>query len=73
MPISSSKSARKVDCQIENHGTIFLFRLLTDAARQFVALNVQDDAQFVGSALVVEHRFAWDLAQGMMAQGLQLR
>jgi hypothetical protein len=57
---------------IENHGTIFLFRLNTLAASEWVSENVQSDAQFFGDALVVERRYAQDLAEHILADGLVL-
>ncbi len=58
------------DISIENHGTIFLFRLNTQAATEWVEEHVQSDAQFFGDALVVEHRYARDLATAAVADGL---
>ena len=58
------------DVKVENHGTLFLFRLLTDAARDWVEAHVDPEAQWFGGALVVEHRYARDLAQGMLDDGL---
>ena len=60
------------DISIENHGAIFLFRLNTPAAAEWVSQNVQEDAQFFGDALVVEHRYAQVLATGMSDAGLVL-
>jgi len=60
------------DISIENHGTLFLFRMNTPAAAEWVSQNVQEDAQFFGDALVVEHRYAQDLAAGMSEAGLVL-
>jgi len=60
------------DIQIENHGSIFLFRINSSAAHAWVSENVQDDAQFFGDGLVVEHRYAADLAAAMQAAGLVL-
>jgi hypothetical protein len=37
-----------------------------------VSENVQSDAQFFGDALVVEHRYAQDLATGISEAGLVL-
>jgi len=59
-----------MDISIENHGSIFLFRLNTQAASDWVSENVQRDAQFFGDALVVEPRYARELASGMLADGL---
>jgi len=35
--------------------------------------SVQPDAQWFGTTLVVEHRYAWGLAQGMKDAGLVLK
>ena len=61
-----------VDVSVENHGSIFLFRPLTEAAEQWIQDNVSDEAQYFGTALAVEHRYARDLAQGMLEAGLRL-
>jgi hypothetical protein len=58
------------DFSIENHGRIFLFRMNTSAASEWVSENVQSEAQFFGDALVVEHRYARDLATGITEAGL---
>lgn len=57
------------DVQIRNEGNLFLFSLLTDKARAWVDAHIEDQVLF-GDALVVEHRYAWDLAQGMLSDGL---
>jgi hypothetical protein len=58
------------DFTVRNEGTILLFYPLTDPAREWLKENVQDDAQWFGDALVVEHRYAGDLAMAMLAAGL---
>ena len=58
------------DVRVDNQGTIFLFHLQTKAASDWVDEHVQDDAQYWGGTLVVEHRYAPDLADGMLADGL---
>jgi hypothetical protein len=60
------------DIEISNQGSIFLFLPITAAGREWIDENVQEDAQFFGNALAVEHRFAGDLAEGMAADGLIL-
>jgi hypothetical protein len=42
----------------------------TPAAHAWVSDNVQDNAQFFGDALVVEPRYARDLAAGIIEAGL---
>lgn len=70
MDSTSRKPVAEIDISIENHGSIFLFRINSPAAHAWVSENVQDDAQFFGDALVVEHRYAADLAAGMREDGL---
>jgi hypothetical protein len=60
------------DISIENHGSIFLFRMNSPAGSEWVSQNVHHDAQFFGDALAVEHRYARDLAAAMAADGLVL-
>lgn len=62
-----------MDALLENHGTTWLVRPLTQVASDWIEGNVQEDAQFFGNALVVEHRFVGDLAEGMRADGLGVR
>ncbi len=59
------------DVLVVKHGSIFRFVLLTDAARQWVEENVTDEHTMMGNALIVEHRYARDLADGMMKDGLK--
>ena len=58
------------DIKVENHGSIFLFQPLTDSARNWIEEHVGEDAQFWSGALVCEPRYASDLADGMMSDGL---
>jgi hypothetical protein len=57
------------DLLIQNEGTVFLFCPLTPQAKEWIDEHVQPDALWFGSALVVEHRFAWGLAQGIKDAG----
>jgi hypothetical protein len=69
---SSSQVRITPDVLVHNEGTLFLFCPLTSRGREWIDEHVQPDAQWFGSALVVEHRFAWGLAQGMKDAGLVL-
>lgn len=60
------------DVTISNHGSIFLFQPVTPAAKEWFENNVQDDAQYFGSALAVDVRYAADLAEGMAGDGLEV-
>jgi hypothetical protein len=58
------------DVIISNHGSIMLFALLSERAREWVDENVSENRQFLGGSLAVEPRYAADLAQGMIDAGL---
>jgi hypothetical protein len=60
------------DVLVRNEGTIFLFYPLTPQAKEWIDEHVQSDTQWFGDALVVEHRYAWGLAQVMKDDGLLL-
>jgi hypothetical protein len=60
-----------VDVAVENHGSVFLFRLHTEAAREWVAEHV-DEPMFWCGALACEPRCAEGLAEGMLSDGLNV-
>ena len=63
--------APMADIIVENHGSVFTFEPQSDTAREWVADNVQLEGwQWTGPAFTVDHRFAYDLAQGMLNDGL---
>lgn len=49
--------------------SLYYFETLTDAAREWAEQSVPDAMPW-GNGFVVEHRFARDVADGMMADGL---
>lgn len=65
--------AHKIDAQVENHGSVWLIRLLSRSARKWVTDNVADDAMYFGNALAVEPRYVRDIANAMLADGLTVR
>jgi len=57
----------ELDVSIENHGSIFLFRVLTPAAQEFADNHLELEGwQWMGNGFAVEPRFAEDLAAAMM-------
>ena len=71
--MSSSQAVHTVpDVLVRNEGTLFLFCPLTVRAKDWIDDHVQPDAQWFGAALVVEHRYALGLAEGMKNAGLRL-
>lgn len=64
---------KQIDVAVSNHGSVFLFALLSEQARDWVSENVQAEGwQFFGGSLAVEPRMAFDLAQGMINAGLEV-
>lgn len=61
-----------MDVKIQNEGGVFLFDLITDAAREWVGEHIPESALYFGGALVVEHRYALDIATGMENDGLEV-
>lgn len=61
------------DVLVRNEGTVFMFCPVTPVAKQWIAENVESESwQWFGNTLVVEHRYAWGLGQGMRDAGLVL-
>ena len=60
------------DVSVENHGTVFLFQPMTLAGRDWITDNVDPKATWWAGALVIEHRYAWAMAEGMTEDGLTL-
>lgn len=59
------------DVWVRNEGTVVQFLPLSDAAREWIDQNVQsEDWQWMGRSLVVDHRYAGNLIEGMQGAGL---
>lgn len=62
------------DVLIRNEGTVFAFCPLTQRANDWFHFNVASEPwQWFGNALVVEHRYAWGLAEGLTSEGFVLQ
>jgi hypothetical protein len=70
-PIEATSST--MDVHIVNHHSIVLFHLTTPEASAWVEENVTAEAQFFGTALVVEPRYVAALIRGMREDGLEVR
>ena len=63
----------KPDVQVENHGSLFLLRPLSDYAADWIEWHVDvNSAMFFGGALVVEPRYVGLIAKGMLEDGLRI-
>ena len=69
--IASGNSPTQPDFVVENHGSIFLLRPLTPAAKAWVEEHIGDNGyQPYYPTVVVEHRFIADIVHGAQADGL---
>ena len=61
----------KFDVMIHNHGSIYLFDPLSEKGKAWIDENTDEDQRTMWvESLVVEHRFAGDIANGMLRAGL---
>jgi predicted thioesterase len=63
---------RKADLAVQNEGTLFLLRGISDAGREWVEKHLPDDVQTWGDAVIVEHRYIEPIVTGAIADGLQV-
>ncbi len=62
------------DLIVEAHGTLVLVYPLSDEGRAWLAEHcpMGEEHDYLGDALVVEHRYAADLAGGAATDGLRV-
>ena len=59
------------DFNVMDCGTIYILNTQTDAAREWVAEHIPDDAQTFGQCgTVVEHRYIGEIVAGIQRDGL---
>lgn len=62
--------------ELENHGSVFLLRPLTSAAKEWMQEHFPMDnpeTQFWGDAIVIEPRYVASIVDGIIGDGLVLR
>ena len=67
---SGSSPTLRPDFHCENHGSLFLLFPVTESARSWIEEHLPSDAQWFGTAVVVEHRYIWAILQGLQDDGL---
>ena len=60
------------DFRLTNHGTIFLLLPLNATAEDWLTEHISEDAQYLGNAVAIEHRFVADITTGIEADGLTI-
>ena len=71
-PSVSPVDDAQCDFWVQNHGSIYLLIPQTDAAKEWVEDNLPDDAQTFGAGIVVEHRYIYDIVNGIRGDGLEV-
>lgn len=66
----SSPAEDGPDFRCENHGSVFLLFPLTQSAHSWIEEHVPSDAQRLGNAVVIEHRYVWTILAGIQDSGL---
>jgi hypothetical protein len=69
-------SNSELDFKLENHGSLFLLRPLSAAAKEWMQRNLPVDSpetQFWGDAIVIESRYVEAILDGILGDGLVLR
>jgi hypothetical protein len=69
-PVGPSRST--ADVHVVNHHSLFLFHIHTPEASSWVEENVCGEAQYFGTARVVEPRYVDALIAGMCGDGLEV-
>lgn len=70
----TSEQDLQPDVLVANAGTVFTFCPLTARTKTWIDNNVAAESyQWLGNVLVVEHRYAWGLPEGMIDSGLVLQ
>ena len=59
-----------MDIQVENHGSIFLVKPLTNKAIKWLQENT--NGQWLGNALACEPRYIEDLVEGLYEEGFEI-
>lgn len=60
------------DAYISDQGSIILIRPVSPGAQAWIDENIGGDAQFFANSLVVEHRYADSVIEGMINDGLDV-
>jgi hypothetical protein len=66
-------TARLADITVANEGSILLFTAHTQRGKEWMHAHIPSDATFFAGSLVVEPRYALDLAVGMTNDRLKVR
>jgi hypothetical protein len=67
---ASKESVMQIDFEVQDHGSIFLLRPITDVAHDWIEQHLPDHALRWCDAIVVEHRYIGPIVGGAIGDGL---
>jgi predicted thioesterase len=74
--MSRTRKTKIADFLVTGEGpftTVYLLYTLTNAAYEWVAEHLPEDATRLGNAIAVEHRYIGDIVDGARNDGLSVR
>ena len=60
------------DFTITNGGSIYLLKPNSEAAKEWVTESISEDHIEFGGAIVVEHRYIWDIIEAIQTGGMEV-
>jgi len=60
----------EADFTLSDQGSIFILTPIGEAGTDWLAENIGDDAMYLGTGLVIEHRYVSDIVEGIQNDGL---
>jgi hypothetical protein len=67
------KLAEAGDISVVNHGSILIFLPTSDAGREWIAEHIASDAMRWAGGVVVEPRYAQDIVDGAIHDGMEVK
>lgn len=72
-PTRRRKRPRHLDLLVYGEGTLYLLHATSPRGQAWITDQLPRDAQRLGTAIAVEHRYIGDIVRGAIADGLRVR
>lgn len=63
----------QADFEVYGGGTVYMVSPLNATAKEFLYARLGEEAQFLGEAVAVEHRYIADLVTSLRSEGFLVR
>lgn len=63
----------QADFEVYGGGTVYMVQPLNETAKTFLYDRLGDEAQFLGEAVAVEHRYIADIVSNLREEGFLVR